>query len=141
MNTKVLLAALAGAVVSFLSGWVIYGMLLKGFFDANTMETARSVVRGDDSMVFWALFLGCLAWSSLLALVFSRWAGISTFKAGAIGGAWVMFLAALGANLFSFASLDVTTIQAALVDSVVNAVQGVLVGGTVGWVLGYGGGK
>ena len=35
MNTKVILASLAAFVVSFLMGWLVYGMLLKGYFDAN----------------------------------------------------------------------------------------------------------
>lgn len=30
MNTKVLIAALVGAIAAFLLGWVIFGMLLMG---------------------------------------------------------------------------------------------------------------
>ena len=137
MNTKVLLAALAGAVVTFLSGWVLYGMALKGFFDANTTEVGASVMRGEMPLM-WAIFVGCLAWSLLLALLYSRWAAITTFKGGAIAGAWIMFLVALGANFFSYAGMDVMTMNAAIVDAVVNAVQGALAGGIIGWVLGYG---
>lgn len=137
MNTKVLLATLAGAVVTFLSGWALYGMAFKSFFDANTVEGAASVMRGD-SMILWAIFVGCVAWSLLLALIYSRWAGIATFKSGAIAGAWVMFLVALGADFFSYAGMNVSTMTAALVDPIINAVQGVLAGGVIGWVLGYG---
>ncbi|MBK6997799.1 MAG: hypothetical protein KA138_02390 [Saprospiraceae bacterium] len=137
MNTKVLLAALAGAVVTFLSGWVLYGMALKGFFDANTTEVGASVMRGEMPLM-WAIFVGCLAWSLLLALLYSRWAAITTFKGGAIAGAWIMFLVALGADFFSYASMNIMTMNAALVDPVVNAVQGALAGGIIGWVLGYG---
>jgi hypothetical protein len=99
MNTKVLLAALAGTVTSFLTGWVIYGMLLKGYFDGQVMEGARSVMRAEPTM--WAIALGCLAWALLLALIYSRWAGISTFKSGAIAGAWVTGLVAAGADFYS----------------------------------------
>jgi len=137
MNTKVLLAALAGAVVTFLSGWVLYGMAFKGFFEANTTEGGASVMRGEMPLM-WAIFVGCLAWSLLLALLYSRWAAITTFKGGAIAGAWIMFLVALGADFFSYASMNIMTMNAALVDPVVNAVQGVLAGGVIGWVLGYG---
>lgn len=137
MNTKVLLAALAGAIVTFLTGWALYGMAFKGFFDANTMESARSVMRGEN-MIPWAIFVGCLAWSLLLAMLYSRWAGITTFKSGAMAGAWVMFLVALGADFFSYASMDVMTMTAAIVDPIVNAIQGAIAGGVIGWVLGYG---
>jgi ABC-type cobalt transport system substrate-binding protein len=138
MNTKVLLAALAGAVVSFLTGWVIWGMTLKGFFEANTTDAGKAVMRGDDSMVMWAIFVGCLAWSLLMALVFSRWAGITTFRSGAIGGAWIGFLMALGADMFAYASMDAWTLTAGLIDAILNAAQGAIVGGVIGWALGYG---
>lgn len=138
MNTKVLLAALAGAVVSFLTGWVIWGMALKGFFEANTSEAGKAVMRSDESMIMWAIFVGCLAWALLLALVFSRWAGISTFKSGAIGGAWVGFLMALGMDMFIYAGMDLWNLTAGFVDAILNGVQGAIVGGVIGWVLGYG---
>lgn len=137
MNTKVLLAALAGAVASFLTGWLIWGIALKSFFEANTTEAAKDVMRGEN-VVFWAIFVGCLAWSLLLALVFSRWAGISTFKAGAMAGAWMAFLIALGMDMFSYGGMDAYTLTVVLVDPILNAVQGAIVGGVVGWVLGYG---
>ncbi len=137
MNTKVLLAALAGAVASFLTGWVIWGMALKGFFEANTTEAGKAVMRGD-SPVLWAIFVGGLAWSLLLALIYSRWAGITTFKSGAIGGAWVGFLMALGMDMFLYGGMDAFTLTAGLVDAILNAVQGAIVGGVIGWALGYG---
>ena len=135
MNTKVLLAALAGAVVTFLTGWLLYGVALKGFFDAQVVESAKSVIREQPDLLH--IFLGCVAWSLLLALLYSRWAGISTFKSGAIAGAWIGFLIALGADLFSFAGMNVSTIAGVLVDPIVNAVQSAIAGGVIGVVLGY----
>lgn len=135
---KVILAALAGAVTSFLSGWVIYGMLLKNYMDANTSETARSVMRSDDDMLLWAIFAACFVWALLLALIYTRWAGISTFKTGAIAGGWVMFLIALGTGLYTYSMLNIHTLSYVLVDSLINAVQGLLVGGVIGWVIGVG---
>lgn len=139
MNTKVLLAALAGAVVTFLTGWLLYGVALKGFFDAQVVESAKSVMREQPDLLH--IFLGCLAWSLLFALLYSRWAGISTLKSGAIAGAWIGFLIALGADLFSFAGMHVTTIAAVIVDPIVNAVQSAIAGGVIGVVLGYDGKK
>lgn len=136
MNTKVLLAALAGAVASFLLGWAVYGIALKGFFDAQMLESARGIMRTEP--VIWAIFIGCLSWSTLQALVFSRWAGITTFKSGAMGGAWIGFLVSLGANFFSYGSMDAWNVTAAIVDPIVNILLGAVSGGVVGWVLGYG---
>lgn len=136
MNVKILLATLAGSVTSFLTGWVIWGMALKGFFETNTTEAGKAVMRGDN-MVMWAIFVGCVAWALLLTLVFSRWAGITTFKSGAIAGAWLGFLIALGADMFSYGGMDAFTLTAGLVDAILNGVQGAIVGGVIGWVLGY----
>ncbi len=134
MNTKVLLAALAGAVASFLSGWVIWGMALKSIMER---DACLGCSRGED-MLMWAIFVGCFAWALLLALLFSRWAGITTFKSGAMAGAWIGFLIALGMDFFMYAGTTMLTMNAAIVDIIANAVQGALVGGVVGWVLGYG---
>lgn len=136
MNTKVLLAALAGSIVSFLSGYVIWGIALKDFFDSNTVEGARACLRGDE-MLLWAIFVGCVAWSLLLALLYSRWAGITTFKTGALGGLWVFFLVALGADFFTYAAINMMTMNAIIVDIIASAAQGALVGGVIGWALGF----
>lgn len=137
MNTKVLLAAVAGAVATFLTGWLIYGMLLKGYYDANTTEAARAISRGEH-VVLWAIFGGGLAWALLLAMIFDRWANIKTLQAGAMAGAWIGFLIALGSNLFFYGSMDAMTLSSSLVDALVNAVQGAISGAVVGLVLGSG---
>ncbi len=135
MNTKVLLAALAGTITTFLTGWLLYGIALKGFFDSMVVESARGVMRTEPQML--AILGGCAAWSLLLALLYSHWASISTFKSGAIAGAWIGFLIALGADLFSYASMNAFQFNGILIDSVVNAVQSAIAGGVIGAVLGY----
>lgn len=137
MNTKVLLASIAGAITLFLSGWVLYGMALKGFYDANTLEAAKSVMRGEEDMELWAIFVGGLAQSVLLALIFSRWASISTFKSGAIAGAWLFLLMGLAINMYMYGSMNAWTLTSVLVDPIVGAVQGAIAGGVIAWVLGY----
>lgn len=138
MNTKVLLAAIAGAITIFLTGWVLYGMALKGFYDANTLEAAKSLMRGDEDMMLWAIFVGGLAQSILLAIVFNHWANISTFKSGAIAGAWLFFLMGLAFNMYMYGSMNAWTLTSVLVDPIVGAVQGAIAGGVIAWVLGYG---
>lgn len=137
MNTKVLLAAVAGAIATFLSGWLIYGMLLKGYFDSSLTEGARSISRGDHPII-WAIFLGGFAWALLLAMIFDRWANIRTWQGGGMAGAWIGFLIAIGANLFSYAQADWASMNALLLDACVNIVQGAISGAVSGFVLGYG---
>jgi len=137
MNTKVLLASIAGAITTFLTGWVLYGMVLKGFYDGQVLESAKSVMRGDEDMLLWAIFVGGWAMAILLAIVFSRWANISTFKSGAIAGAWMLFLFGISFNMYVYGGMNAWTLTSVLVDPIVGAVQGAITGGVIAWVLGY----
>lgn len=134
MNTRVLLAALAGGVAAFLLGWLIYGFLVM-----DLMRSVNPQVAGYEKAEpeLWALALSNIVWALLYALVFSRWAQISTFISGAVGGAWMAVLIALSIDLYFIAATNIMSFNGLLVDVVVNAVMGAAVGGVVGWVLGY----
>lgn len=138
MNTnKVLLAALVGGVVYFLLGWVVYGMLLMDTYKSFA-GSATGVNKGDTDMVLWAIFVGNVIWALLFAVIFDRWAKISTLQAGAVAGAWMSFLFSLSFNLLSYGTTNIMTFTGVLVDPIVSAVMGAIVGGIIGWVLGYG---
>lgn len=137
MNTKVLLAALVGGVTSFLLGWVFYGLLLADFFAANA-GTATGVMKDDTSMGWIPLIVGNLTTGLLFAMIYSRWAGITTFKTGAIGGAWVGLLMGLSYDMVALGTTNIMNTTAALVDPLVWAVMSAISGGMVGWALGYG---
>lgn len=134
MNNRVLLAALAGGVAAFLLGWLIYGFLVM-----DMMRTVNPQVAGYEKAEpeLWAIALSNVVWALLYALIFSRWAGITTFKAGAIGGAWMALLIALSIDLYFIGATNVMSFNGLLLDAVVNIVMGAAVGGVVGWVLGY----
>ena len=134
MNTRVLLAALAGGVAAFLLGWLIYGMLLM-----DMMRSVNPQVEGFEKAEpeLWAIALSNLVWALLYALIFSRWAGINTFTGGAIGGAWMAALIALSIDLYFIAATNIMSFNGLLLDVVANVVMGAAVGGVVGWVLGY----
>lgn len=134
MNNRVLLSALAGGVVAFLAGYLFYGILLKDFFSANS-GSATGVMK--DPPELWAIAVGSLFWGLLYAMIYNRWAGIKTFKTGAIGGAWVGLLFTLSYDFISYGANNLANMTATLVDPLVGAVMGALVAGTVGWALGY----
>jgi hypothetical protein len=96
MNQRVLLATLAGAVVCFLVGWGVYGMLLDSFYRGE-LSTWSSIMKTEADMTgmdIASIFISNVAWALLLALVFSKWANISNPKAGFIGGAWMSIIIA-----------------------------------------------
>lgn len=134
MNNRVLLAALVGGVVLFFGGWLIFGILM--------MDTMRNLNPGmlataKEPMVFWALGLSNLVWALLYALIFDRWARISTFRGGAIAGAWMTTLIGMAFDFSMFSMSTTMSLSWALVDIPLNAVWGAISGGVIGWVLGY----
>jgi hypothetical protein len=140
MNTKVLLAALAGAIVSFLLGWLVFGMLLKSTYDGMMTEAGTAIMRPEAEMMnyMWAMILSNLVYGLLLALIFDRWASISTFRSGAIAGGVISFLVVLSFDLGMYSMMNAWNGGAGLIiDPLVNGVVGAVVGGVVGWVLGY----
>lgn len=134
MNTnRILLAGIAGGIVFFLLGFLFYGVLLMKFFEANT-GTAQGVMK--DEPVWWALIVGNIAYGILLAIIFGRWAGITTLATGARAGAVIGALMALTFNLNTFATTNISTINAVLVDVLVMTVISAIIGGVVALVLG-----
>lgn len=136
MDKKVLLATLAGGIVNFVLGWVVYGMLLQGFSAANA-GSASGVERIPEEMAMHWIFVGCVAHALLLTLVFSRWTVISTFKGGATAGAWMGFLLSLGYYMVNLGTTHLFNLTAALTFPAVDAVTSAIMGGVIGWVLGY----
>ena len=88
---KIILSSLVGTLVYYLLGWIVYGLL----------EISES--SGNESMVF--IFLGCLFYALVFAVIFARWAHISTLKLGFIAGlilgllytlSWQFFVTSVG---------------------------------------------
>ncbi len=138
-TNKILFGALAGGIVYFLLGWLIYGTLLADFANAYPELKPESVTDITRSpMVYWAMFVGCLVYGLLLAVIFGRWASISTFITGAKAGAVITLLMALAFDLMMYSMLKTMTLNGALIDPLISGVMGAITGGVVGWVLGYG---
>jgi len=139
MNTKVLLATLAGTVVSFFLGWLIFGTLLDAQYKSMMTPEAISIQRTDADFIMWAIVLSNLAYALMLSVVYNRWANISTFKGGAIAGAVISFLIALSFDLGQYSMFKMWNDTTGLIfDPLANGIFGAIVGGVIGWVLGYG---
>jgi hypothetical protein len=138
MLTRILAATVAGAVTLFLLGWLIYGMLLRNFFDGAMTPAARAVMRTEPDFI--PLILAQLAFGGLLAFVFAYWGSIRTFVGGLRGGAILYFLIVLGFDLQMMAFFqNMHTASPWLhlvVDVIAATVLGALGGGVVGQVLG-----
>ena len=134
MNNRVLLAALAGGVAFFLMGWLVWGILLMDMMREMCPGMAGMEKNPPDML---PLFLGNLVGGLLMAMLFSRWAGITSFMGGLIAGAWVSGLFALSLDLTFLGTTTMMTPGGVALDVVANIIVGGVVGGVIGWVLGY----
>jgi uncharacterized membrane protein len=137
MNTKVLLAGLAGGIVAFLLGWVIFGMLLMGYYEANMIHY-DGLMKGEGEMHLGLMFLSNLMLSLMLAYVFSRM-GVNDLKGGLIAGAIIGFLVYLSVDLGFMAMMNMFANNTmVVVDVLANTVWVALIGAVVGLMLGRG---
>lgn len=128
---KFAMASLAGGVTLFLLGFVLYGVLLSEFMEANMTP---GVGKETPDMV--PLILGELVLAAFLTLILSRWSGITSFGAGAKAGAVLGLLLGLGLNLEMYGTMNLSGPATIPVDTLVNAVRMGLTGGVIGVVLG-----
>src|SRR5947208_9237522 len=94
MYVRILASGIAGAIAMFLLGWLIWGILLHGYFDSTMTATAKSVMNTEPS--FAPLVVAEIVFGLLFAFIFDYWASISTFVGGLTGGAVLMFGLSLG---------------------------------------------
>lgn len=134
MNSKFYYAALVGALVSFLLGWIVYGMLMMEFYKANT-----TVYEGlmKDPPVLWAIFIGNLCTATLLSWIYSKM-GIKTFMKGATTGLWVGFLLTAWFYAFSHAFMNLYSTKLTIADLVVSSLFTAVIGGLIASILGMG---
>lgn len=132
---KRIMATVAGFVVFFLMGWIIYGMLLMDFMSANS-GSATGVMRSDTEMVWWALVAGNLMQAYLLVYIFGKWANITTFSGGLQAGATIGLIFGLGFDLTMYGTSNIMNLTATLVDPIATAIIMGVSGGVIGFVLG-----
>jgi len=136
MNTsKILVAALIGAVVAFFLGWIIWGNLLAGTMSDHA-GSATGVMRGPEEMLWVPMIIGHLALGLLLALIFGRWASISTFATGLKAGAVLGLLIALSWDMIMLGTSHIMSPTGVAIDILATAVSMGITGGAGGWWLG-----
>ena len=135
-----LLAALAAGVVGFLLGWVIFGMVLMGYYEAN-MVHYDGLMKAEGEMNLALMFLSNLGVGLVLAYCCHRM-GANTLVGGAMAAAIIGFLFYLSVDLAFLAMMNMFANSSMLVvDVLANTVWATCMGATAGAVLGMGGKK
>lgn len=134
MNKNFLLATVAGAIVLFFAGWLIYAVALGGFYESNA-GTASGVVKEPFSYLW--MFLSTVAYAAVLGLIL-RWAGSTDLAGGFKTAALVGLLMAISFDFGQYALTNVSNLTLTLVDPLVAAVQTGIGGAVIGMMLGRG---
>ena len=120
MNKNVFISGIAGTIVYYLLGWFVYDILFP------QMST------GDESII--GIFLGCLCYMFIYALIFVRWAHITTFKTGVTAGFVLGLLYALSWQAFIYTEhLDVSNF---IHETLIGAIMTAIGAGTVAFMHG-----
>jgi hypothetical protein len=135
MKLRVLVAAVAGSVVMFFLGFLIFGLALASFMKAHTLPGAVPVLKETPDIVL--LFLSNLVFSWLYALIFDQWAQIKTFMGGVLGGITIAVPIAIAIDLNFISMYNIYSgYLVILVDAIAIGVMSGISGGVIGMVLG-----
>ena len=133
MNSKMLIGGILGGVVLFALGWLVYGILM-----ADSMEGVPCMRPHDAVLPLW-IVIGNIFTGLLISFTFSKMATVTTFGSGAMTGAIMGLLLAIGYDSLMY---GISTMMAKptdiLMDAVMTAVFWAIAGGVVGWWLGRG---
>jgi hypothetical protein len=133
MNTKTIIAAIAGAITTFLLGWLIYGILLMDFMETHTIKYEGLMINPPRLGV---LFASHLIFSLMLAYVFNTWANARTFSSGFTNGLIISGLITLSIDLGYYAFMNLMDTTGLAVDVIVSTLIWSIAGGVIGLVLG-----
>jgi hypothetical protein len=136
MNTKAYLAALAGAVFSFLGGWVFFGIVLTNVYSDNSQKYDGLMKTPMPDLPF--IFISGLALSFLITIIYVKWANVKTFGEGFTNGLLIYFLYACAYDFNSYGFMNLLNLKGTIIDILAQTVFGGVVGGTIGAVLGMG---
>lgn len=134
MNSKTLISALLGAIVSFAAGYLIYGLLLKDFFHDHSVAYAGLM---KDPPEIWAIGVANLAWGLATAYIFNM-GNVRTAGKGFVKGFIIFCLLGIATDLLMFAQMNLFSLKLAAIDVAISAVLGALAGTVIGWWLGRG---
>jgi hypothetical protein len=132
MNSKTMVGGILAGIVSFLLGWLVFGILLMDYYTRN-MKNYEGLMKSSPEI--WAIAVSNLCFGMLLAFVFQL-AGIKTASRGFITAMVISLLTSVSLNLYMYAQFDLYAGSMLVTDVLVNAIFGGIVGAFLGRWLG-----
>ena len=133
---KLLIGGIVGGILFFGLGYLVYGVLLKGYM-ANHMGLAGNVYRADADIQFLYLAIGNLAMGFMMAYVFMR-AKVKGAVDGLITGGIVSLLVGAGYDCMTYATTTVMSKSMMAADVAGVTVMAAITGAIVALVMNMG---
>ena len=134
MSTKAILAGIAGGIFLFFLGWLIFGVLLMDYYTANTTHYEGLM---NEMPNLYLMMASNLIWGLWLSFLFERWAKIASIGKGIVGGIIIGLPMILTVDLYLLASMNLLNVTITIVDVIVMTVLIALMGGLIGFILGW----
>ncbi|MCW3117199.1 MAG: hypothetical protein JWM28_1281 [Chitinophagaceae bacterium] len=132
MNTKTLLGALIVGVITFLLGWLIFGILLMDYYNANMVQYPGLIKNPPE---IWVIGISNLVWGLLIAWIFNM-SRINTVAKGFSAGFVIGLLMVLGFDLLLYAQFNLINSKLIAIDVILNGIMGGISGAVLGWWFG-----
>ena len=133
MNKKILIAGIAGGILFFLLGWLIYGMLLMDYMNHHA-GLKGNVNRSDADLQMTQILAGSVLQGILLAFVLVR-SNVKTVAEGVITGAVVGLLVSSSVDLSMYGTTYVFSKHSIVADVIAATVITAIVGGVMMLVI------
>jgi hypothetical protein len=129
---KLITGAVVGTVAQAIFGYLIFDLLVAGFYAANMSQSA-DLMR--ETSLLWPMILGNLALALLVTLAVVQ-TGSNSLLGGFKVGAVVGFLIWFGVHFNMYAMLPLGNLIVIIVDPLLEAVRTGITGAVIGLVLG-----
>jgi hypothetical protein len=134
VTTRIVVSALAGALVVFVLAFLAFGLVFAEFFARQIPTSLAGVSREAPNVA--VIFVADVTYAALLAYLFETRTRIRDFRAGAVTGAIIGFALVLHFDLLSAATTHLTTPAGIAANVAISTVLSGVACGTIGAVLG-----
>lgn len=130
---KLLVGSLAGGVINFTLGWVIFGMFLMERISANPGLSGNLARAGDPELLY--LITGSVLVAMMFTYIFLK-ANIRSLGGGLINGAVIGLLMSAGSNCVTYATTTIFSKTGMALDVAGSTLLFACCGAAIGLVLG-----
>lgn len=133
---KIMLSSVIGCLFYLLIGWFVFDVIIGTYIQSNTTNLIGFKKDQSDSNTT-MLVLSCLAYSTLLSIIFGYWSNITNFKSGLGAGSIIGVLVAIMTDSYWYSTSHYyNSLMPLLVDVGAAGITVGLLGGVIGWILG-----